>query len=126
MSSSSRLSASTAAVMGLAVVLLLTSGCSYMPNMPNVGNRRWDGCAIGGGVAGLIIGGTAGAVIYQENGGNHPRSSDRALWAGASALGAGLLGAVAGHYICDPVIEAAPPPPPPPPPVAEAPPPPPP
>ncbi|MGD0073514.1 MAG: OmpA family protein [Candidatus Binataceae bacterium] len=87
--------------------------------------RRWDGCAIGGGVAGLILGGTAGAVGYQENSGHHVNSTDRALWAGAGALVGAGLGAVAGHYLCDPVVEH-PTPAPPPPPVAEAPPPPPP
>jgi outer membrane protein OmpA-like peptidoglycan-associated protein len=121
MSCSSRLSASTAALVGLAFVITLTSGCANMPQ------RRWDGCAIGGGVAGLILGGTAGGVMGTEFQGHHVNSTDRALYAGAGALAGAAIGALAGHYICDPVVEAAaPPPPPPPPPVAEAPPPPPP
>jgi len=119
MSSSSRLSTSTAALVGLAFVLCLTSGCANMPE------RRWDGCAIGGAVAGAILGGTAGGVIGQESQGRHTHSDDRALIAGAGAAVGIALGAVAGHYLCDPVVEHAAPPPPPPP-VAEAPPPPPP
>jgi len=87
--------------------------------------RRWDGCAIGGGVIGLILGGTAGGVIGTEFQGHHVNSTDRALYAAAAAAGAAAIGAVAGHYLCDPVVEH-PAPPPPPPPVAEAPPPPPP
>ncbi len=119
MSSRARWSATTAWVVGLVFVLSMASGCANMPE------RRWDGCAVGGGVAGLILGGTAGAVGYQENSGHHVNSADRALWAGAgAAVGAGI-GALAGHYLCDPVVEH-PTPAPPPPPVAEAPPPPPP
>jgi len=120
MSSSSRLSASTAALVGLVLVLSLSSGCANMPE------RRWDGCAIGGGVIGAILGGTAGGVIGSVDQGRHINSTDRALTAvGGAAVGA-ALGAVAGHYLCDPVVEHVVAPPPPPPPVAEAPPPPPP
>ena len=118
MSSSSRWSASTAAVVGLVFVLSLTSGCA----MPE---RRWGSCAVGGGVVGAILGGTAGGVIGTEDQGRHVNSTDRALTAGAGAAIGMALGAVAGHYLCDPVVEH-PTPQPTPAPVAEAPPPPPP
>jgi len=116
MSSSSRLSA--AALVGVAFVLSMTAGCANMPE------RRWDGCAIGGAVAGAVLGGVAGGVIGTEDQGRHVNSTDRALTAGAGAATGIALGAVTGHYLCDPVVEH--PAPPPPPPVAEAPPPPPP
>jgi len=120
MSSSSRLSASTAALVGVAFVLSMTAGCANMPE------RRWDGCAIGGAVAGAILGGTAGGVIGSEDQGRHINSTDRALTAGAGAAIGIALGTLAGHYLCDPIVEHPAPQPPPPPPVAEAPPPPPP
>lgn len=117
MSFKSRWAAPVAALAGLAYALSVCSGCS----MPE---RRWGGCAIGGGVIGMILGGTAGAMVIQESSGRKVHSDDRALAAGAGAAALGALGAVAGHYLCDPLVEQ--PPPPPPPPVAEAAPPPPP
>ncbi len=119
MSSSSRWSASTAVVVGLVFVLSLTSGCANIPQ------RTWGSCAIGGAVAGAILGGTAGGVIGTEDQGHHVNATDRALTAGAGAAIGIALGAVTGHFLCDPVVQP-PAPPPPPPPVAEAPPPPPP
>jgi OOP family OmpA-OmpF porin len=90
-------------------------GCSNMN-----GERRWGGCALGGGLLGAALGGVGGGlgVSEYENG---PDNNERAAGAGVGALTGALIGTLLGHYTCDPV-EA----PPPPPPVAQAPPPPPP
>jgi outer membrane protein OmpA-like peptidoglycan-associated protein len=95
------------------------AGCS---SIPPVGGRTWDGCAAIGAVAGAGIGAASGIVIY-DNSRRHPVSNDGKAYSGigGAAVG-GLLGGLAGHFICDPLV----PPPPPPPPMAEAPPPPPP
>ncbi len=88
--------------------------------------RRWGGCAIGGGIIGAVLGGTAGGLIAQKTGPKHDARNDERVaegLVGAAALAA--VGTVAGHYLCDPIVEH-PAPPPPPPVVAEAPPPPPP
>jgi len=115
----SRFSAATAAVLGLVVVLSTLSGCA----MPE---RRWNGCAIGGGVIGAMIGGTAGGLIADKTGPkNDARNEERVVGGLAGAVAGAALGTLAGHYLCDPVVEH-PAPPPPPPPVVEAPPPPPP
>jgi outer membrane protein OmpA-like peptidoglycan-associated protein len=119
MSSSSRLSASTAALVGVAFLLSVCSGCA----MPQ---RRWGTCAIGGGVIGAILGGTAGGLIGDKTGPkNDARNEERVAYGLTGAAAGAAIGTLAGHYLCDPIVEHAAPPPPPPP-VAEAPPPPPP
>ena len=123
MISRSRWAASTAALVGVGFLLSVCSGCA----MPE---RRWDGCAIGGGVVGAVLGGVAGGVIGSEAQGRRIHSDDRALAAGGGAAVGAAIGALVGHYLCDPIVEQptpaptpqmvqAPPPPPPPPPPAK-------
>jgi outer membrane protein OmpA-like peptidoglycan-associated protein len=117
----SKLPAATAALVGFAFALSALSGCA----MPE---RRWDGCAIGGAVVGGAAGFGIGLGIANAVGrhGDNAFNEERGTAAWASALGGAALGTLAGHYLCDPVVEHPAPPPPPPPPVVEAPPPPPP
>jgi len=93
---------------GLAALLIL-SGCSAMQE------RRWNGCAIAGGLIGAAVGaGTAGGLVnaYEKN-----RSDEHTgAAAGGGAVVGGGLGTIIGHLICDPTEEAPPPPPPPAPP----------
>jgi OOP family OmpA-OmpF porin len=84
--------------------------------------RRWGTCGLVGGLLGAGAGAGIGVAI-NENTGDH---ENMAAWT-AGLGGAGLfLGAIAGHYICDPIVSPPAPPPPPPPPLPPPPPPPPP
>ena len=94
------------------------SGCSTYAPPP----RQWSTCGIIGGAIGTAAGAGAGVGVVEWDH-NRRSGSDYAAGAGAGAVIGGIIGAVAGHEICDPLI---PPPPPPPPPVAAAQPPPPP
>jgi outer membrane protein OmpA-like peptidoglycan-associated protein len=112
----------------LAGVALLLAGCANMSQSLNE-PREWDGCAFGGALAGALAGGIGAFEIADHTGGSGAdRSNVEAVYTPISAVVGGALGAVAGHYICDPIIppppaapvaEAAPPPPPPPPPPAQ-------
>jgi len=80
--------------------------------------RRWSWCAVGGGLLGAAIGGSAaGVLVSQYEGGDGGSDSETAGAAAAGAVGGGIIGTLLGHLICDPV--ETPPPPPPPPPVAK-------
>ena len=117
MSSSSRLSASTAALVGVAFVLSVCSGCA----MPE---RRWGGCAVGGGVIGAVLGGTAGGVLGAVTGPkNDARNEEKVAFGLTGAAAGAALGTLAGHFLCDPIVEH-PTPQPTPAPIVEAPPPP--
>ena len=101
MRSSSRISM----LLGTLAVYLVTAcaGCAWLQKP-----REWDGCAIGGGLAGAAAGAASGIVIATR-----PRNSttDDTKVAGGligAAVGAGI-GTVLGHYICDPVIPPPPP-----------------
>jgi outer membrane protein OmpA-like peptidoglycan-associated protein len=86
-------------------------------------SRRWDGCAVAGGLIGAAVGGgTAGGLVNayeKERSDAHTGAA-----AGGGAIVGAALGTLIGHAICDPVeapppppvAQAAPPPPPPPPP----------
>jgi outer membrane protein OmpA-like peptidoglycan-associated protein len=100
---------------------MLAAGCASL-SQP----REWGRCAAGGAILGGLAGiGPGYAVGANANGSNPPESRKIAASVIGAAIGAGL-GLVAGHYICDPVVQPKPPPPPPPPPPAPPPPPPPP
>jgi outer membrane protein OmpA-like peptidoglycan-associated protein len=106
------------------ITLVLTaavSGCStaYPPE------RRWDGCGLIGGVVGTGLGAAAGYGVEELNK-PHPNTGDLAAGIGGGAAIGGIMGAVIGHEICDPLIPPPPPPPPPAPVVVMPPPPPPP
>ena len=93
---------------GALVLALSMSGCAAMQE------RRWSWCAVGGGLLGAAIGGTAGGMLSSEyEGGDGGRDSETAGAAAAGAVGGGIIGTLLGHLICDP-IETPPPPPPPP------------
>jgi outer membrane protein OmpA-like peptidoglycan-associated protein len=97
------------AVAGALILALSMSGCAAMQE------RRWSWCAVGGGLLGAAIGGTAGGMLTAEyEGGDGGTDSEIAGIAAAGGVGGAILGTLLGHLICDPV-EAAPPPPPPPP-----------
>src|SRR5258708_2059597 len=85
-------------------VLLTVSGCANL-SQP----RRWGTCAIVGGLLGAGAGAGIGVAI-NENSGDHENNVALATGIGGAGL---VLGALAGHYICDPIIQPPPPPPPP-------------
>ena len=116
-----RLSVKTAALAG---VVFLLAGCVQISNWEDTLQqpREWDGCALGGALAGALVGGISSYFIAANTGSGTDRSDVKAVYVPIFTIIGGGLGAVAGHYICDPII----PPPPPAPVVAEAPPPPPP
>src|ERR1035437_4589350 len=88
----------------------MVSGCANL-SAP----RRWGACAVIGSVAGAGAGAGIGIAI-NENTGDH---ENNVAWATGLGGAGAVLGAVSGHYICDPIIQPPPPPPPPPPPVRE-------
>jgi OmpA-OmpF porin, OOP family len=99
------------AVAGAVILAFTMSGCAAMQE------RRWGWCAVGGGLLGAAVGGTAAGMLVSEyEGGDGGTDSETAGAAAAGAVGGGILGSLLGHLICDPVD--TPPPPPPPPPVA--------
>ena len=95
---------------GLLFCVAAVSGCSSQPR--EVGN-----CAVGGAVIGALVGAGGGYGVAYYTRGSHldqPRENYAAAESsGGAAIGA-LLGGVAGHYLCDPVLQPPPPPPPPP------------
>jgi OOP family OmpA-OmpF porin len=81
--------------------------CAYLQQP-----RRWGTCA----VVGSLVGAGAGAgigIAINENSGDHENNVAWSL--GGAGVGA-VLGGLAGHVICDPIITPPPPPSPPPPP----------
>ncbi len=112
-----RLSVKTAALAG---VVFLLAGCVQISNWEDTLQqpREWDGCALGGALAGALVGGISSYFIAANTGSGTDRSDVKAVYVPIFTIIGGGLGAVAGHYICDPIIPPAPPPPPPPPPPA--------
>ena len=108
----------------LAGVVFLMAGCVQIQQWQDSLQqpREWDGCALAGGIAGALVGGISSYFAAHETGHGTDRSTVEAVYVPIFTIIGGGVGAVAGHYICDPII----PPPPPAPVVAEAPPPPPP
>jgi OOP family OmpA-OmpF porin len=93
------------AVAGLA---LLLSGCAQQ--------REVGWCTFWGATAGALVGAAAGSGIGVASKGSDG-SRSRVIAGGLAGAGIGaLVGGVAGHYYCDPIVEAPPPPPPSPPP----------
>src|ERR1700722_20710529 len=88
------------------VVLLTASGGANL-SQP----RRWGTCAIVGGLVGAGAGAGIGVAI-NENSGDHENNVALATGIGGAGL---VLGALAGQYICDPIIQQTPAPPPQPP-----------
>src|SRR5579863_9838856 len=95
---------------------MLAAGCSDMSQRRELGK-----CAAAGALIGAAVGAGPGyAIADATQGNNHPESRNIA----GAVIGAGVgavIGMVAGHYICDPIPQAAPnaptlPPPPPQPP----------
>lgn len=103
----------------VAVLALATacSGCAQQMEWLRK-PRQWDGCTVAGAVLGAAAGAASGIVIATRP--RHAEASNNTKVAGGvigMAVGS-IIGGLAGHFICDPVI-----PPPPPPQVAQAPPP---
>ncbi len=118
--------ASAGALVGLACCIALAAGCGGM-SQP----REWGPCAGVGALVGAGAGAASGIVIVAHTHGHGESQNDTRVYAGVggAVVGAGL-GALIGHFSCDPIkppppppqmVEAAPPPPPPPPPPAPAP-----
>jgi outer membrane protein OmpA-like peptidoglycan-associated protein len=116
----------------LAAVVCLMAGCMEISQWEDTLQepREWDGCALGGALAGAAIGGISAYFVADRTGGDgSDRSNVKAVYIPIFTIIGGGLGAVAGHYICDPIIpppppapvqaEAPPPPPPPPPPAPQ-------
>ena len=86
------------------IVLAFLSGCANLQQP-----RRWGTCAVVGGLLGAGAGAGIGIAI-NENTGDH---ENNVAWATGLGGAGAVLGALAGHYICDPIIQPPPPPPPP-------------
>jgi outer membrane protein OmpA-like peptidoglycan-associated protein len=92
------------------LLVVTATGCETMRE------RRWGACAVGGGLLGAAIGGTAGGLGVSEYEKAPTTDAERAAGAGGGAAAGALLGTLLGHALCDPPAEI-----PPPPPVAQAP-----
>ncbi len=104
---------SSAAFAGLVGCLAMVAGCAQM-GQP----REWGQCAGLGAVAGAAAGAASGIVIADNTHGKGESNNGKAIFGGSGAAIGAIIGAVTGHFICDPIK----PPPPPPPQVAQAPP----
>lgn len=82
------------------LISLMAVGCA---------NRRWGPCALAGGLLGGAIGGVGTGFAVNEG---EPTPTDEEVYGGAAGgMVAGMLiGALAGHAICDPEDEPPPPP----------------
>ena len=109
-------------IAGIATIGLVggtLAGCSREA----VARHPWGHCSVLGGVAGAVVGGGGAAGVAYATGpdGDH-RHDEAGTAAMIGVLVGGILGAIIGHYTCDP--ETPPPaptkytPPPPPPPAA--------
>jgi outer membrane protein OmpA-like peptidoglycan-associated protein len=84
------------------------AGCSNMRE-----KREWGGCTAVGAGLGAGAGAASGIVIYDNTRSNHNNDGKMYSGLGGAAVGA-LVGGLAGHFICDPLVPPPPPPPPPP------------
>jgi OOP family OmpA-OmpF porin len=99
-----------------AIIAVLCTALASCSMIPPVGGREWDGCSAIGALAGAGAGAASGIVIYDKTRGSHEPNHDSKAYAGIGGAAAGaLIGGLAGHFICDPLV-----PPPPPPPAPEA------
>jgi hypothetical protein len=80
-------------------VALLATGCATQ--------RRWGMCAVGGGLLGATAGGVGAGVIRYNSGSNGVASDRTTARPSATKSYGGIIGAVLGHYICDPIDDAA-------------------
>jgi OOP family OmpA-OmpF porin len=86
------------------------SGCSTQPPP-----RDWGKCGLAGGILGSMAGAGAGVgLAYLTT--TRPSTAHTAAAAGGGGVVGAIIGAVAGHEICDPLTPPPPPPPPAPPP----------
>jgi OOP family OmpA-OmpF porin len=96
----------------ISLLMIYLSGCAAM-------QKPWGSCAIGGAVIGGAALGIAGGVMANtEVFGDDPDDGTRAAAIGAGVASGALLGALAGHLLCDgeapaPVVAEPPPPAPP-------------
>ncbi len=98
----------------ISLLLLCLSGCAAM-------QKPWGKCAIGGALIGGAATGIAGGVMANnEVFGDDPDDGTRAAAIAGGVASGAILGALAGHLLCDgeapPPVVAEPPPPPPAPP----------
>ena len=100
----SKLLKALAAFTALALCTGALGGCANLQQP-----RQWDGCAIGGAIVGGAAGFGIGLGIANAVGrsGDNVFNEERLSAAWISALGGAALGTLAGHYLCDPVIQAA-------------------
>jgi hypothetical protein len=99
---SSRLVSATSATLALLVCVVTVGGCANQPQ------REIGWCTIGGGVGGAVLGGALGIGLGGYKGLDnccHEDSVAKAVVFDVVGVTGGLvLGAVAGHYICDPIV----------------------
>lgn len=99
---SSRLVSATSATLALLVCVVTVGGCANQPQ------REIGWCTIGGGIAGAVVGGAIGIGIGGYKGVDnccHQDSVSEAVAANVVGVSVGLVGgAVAGHYLCDPIV----------------------
>ncbi len=86
-------------------VLVLTvaiSGCA------NQAPRNYGACGAGGAVLGALAGAGAGLALEYNNKSHPTRANAAAAAGGGAAIGA-VIGLVAGHELCDPLVPPPPP-----------------
>jgi OOP family OmpA-OmpF porin len=94
---------STCVAFGLSAAI---SGCSTQPPP-----RDWGKCGLAGGILGSMAGAGAGVgLAYLTT--TRPSTGHTAAAASGGGLVGAIIGAVAGHELCDPLTPVPPPPPP--------------
>jgi OOP family OmpA-OmpF porin len=90
---------------------LMAAGCAQVQQP-----RQWGRCALAGAAAGAAVGTGIGFAIADNVNGDTAQTKPRIIAGTLIGTGVGAaVGLVAGHFLCDPIVQPPAPPPPPPP-----------
>src|SRR5579885_851746 len=94
---------------------VLACGCANLQNQIQQ-PRSWGTCALAGAAAGAAVGTGIGFAIADNVNGDTAQTKPRIIAGTLIGTGVGAaVGLVAGHFLCDPIVQTPAPPPPPPP-----------
>ena len=79
------------------IAITLAAGCNM--------NRRPGMCALVGGVLGAGAGGATAGVLRYNTADHKPSNGTEAIVTAGGTVAGGLVGAILGHFICDPIKE---------------------